>query len=187
MALPILRLKVAGYCSPLISCNLNNDAATAKAACNLQCLKIDWYRKVKPNDASSTNSSNNTSRKDDLSPPLLKRQTSYFRSTDLDSEIYVKLEAVLSVCDTNSGPAIELRTTSKDFVGILEKHDLADINKKMDVITNLSGSENSFPILERIIPLSMIECAALGGKWDLNNILNVGGSFDCDVKVYSCE
>lgn len=199
MSLPILRLKVAGYCSPLTSCSPGNDAAMAHAACALQSLPVYWYRRVKPNNATSANVSN-TKLEDEslLSPlPLLKRKMSCFgRSISSlssesnsvpDDEIYVKFDAVLSVCDTDSGPAIELRTISKTFAGMLEKYELADINEKMDEITHLPASLNSFPILERIIPLSMIECAALGGKWDLEKFLNVGGTVDCGIKVYSCK
>lgn len=199
MSLPILRLKVAGYCSPLTSCSPGNDAAMAHAACALQSLPVYWYRRVKPTNATRANVSN-TKLEDEslLSPlPLLKRKMSCFgRSISSlssesnsvpDDEIYVKFDAVLSVCDTDSGPAIELRTISKTFAGMLEKYELADINEKMDEITHLPASLNSFPILERIIPLSMIECAALGGKWDLENFLNVGGTVDCGIKVYSCK
>lgn len=104
-----------------------------------------------------------------------------------DTITYAKFDAILNVCDTDSGPAIELRTTSKNFSKELEEHySLADMDEKMDTILNLSAGDSSKCFLERIIPLDMIGHAAHGGKWELDNILQVGsGDFHCGIKVYS--
>ena len=201
MALPILRLRVSGYCSAM-TCGAADEGKVSAAACSLQNLPISWYRRVKPKPTASTkvvaptetDSNENLKESDSFPLQVLKRQRSFFQkksssedSVDSDDETYIKLDAVLSVCDTDLGPAIELRTTSKALARVLDRYDLTDVSKKMDTVLHLSGHEISFPILERIIPLSMIDCAALGGTWELDNILNVGGSVDCGIKVYSSE
>jgi len=188
------------------------------AACSLQNIKINWYRRAirRKTSAGSTGTPDPPAQRilqtpeigskskldnNDLSPllPFFKQQLSQFiasslseeDSMDPDAETYIKLDAVLSVCDTESGPAIELRTVSKAYAEILVNYELRDVSTNLDVITNLPGNDNSlasFPILERIIPLSMIDSAALGRKWDLANVFSAGsGDPDCDVKVFGCE
>lgn len=107
---------------------------------------------------------------------------------------YAKFDAVLNVCDTDSGPAIEVRTTSfKKFSKQMEHFELADFDEKLDSILNLSGGEDSITtntqhecFLERIIPLGTVGHAARGGKWELENMFQVGsGNFSCGIKVYS--
>jgi hypothetical protein len=201
MALPILRLRVSGSCSAM-TCGAAGEGKVSTAACLLQNLPISWYRRVKPKPTASikivasteTDSNENLKESDSSQMQVSKCQRSFFQKksspkdgVDSDDEKYIKFDAVLSVCDTDLGPAIELRTTSKALAGTLERYDFTDVFKKMDTVLHLSGNEISFPILERIIPLSMIDCAALGGTWELDNILNLGGSVDCGIKVYSCE
>jgi hypothetical protein len=121
------------------------------------------------------------------------------------SETYARFDGVLSLCDTESGPAIELRSTSKDVQQILETHDFSDFDQKLDaIVSNLfqgkatgyaeddvgadAGKEGAFAAIERIIPLDIIDYAAQGGAWDWSNMLNVGsGQLDCGIKVYSCK
>jgi hypothetical protein len=103
---------------------------------------------------------------------------------------YAKFDAVLNVCDTDSGPALEVRTTSKKFSKQMEDFELVDIDKKLDTILNLSGEDSNTNecFLERIIPLDMVGHAARGGKWELENMLQVGsGDFSCGIKVYSSK
>jgi len=109
-----------------------------------------------------------------------------------ETSTYAKFDAVLNVCDTDSGPAIELRTTSKKFSKHLDNFELVDFDEKLDTMVNLSGDGSSSGsrtnecFLERIIPLDMIGHAARGGKWELENMLQVGsGDFSCGIKVYS--
>ena len=234
MSLPVLRLRVEGYCSPVKCAISEEERIFGQAACQLQSIPIVWYRKVRPRGSDANAGGDEDSSKvpgvaqgaknqlptpkkeeqdADFSIPLfLKRQVTFLQSkaspeankktnerTDGGSETYVRLDGVLNLCDTESGPAIELRSNSKEVEQILESHELADYDEKIDVISDsfhapedglkTSGPENddkkSDVILERIIPLELINIVEKGGTWDLGNILNVGsGRLDCGIKVY---
>ena len=201
----------------MMNASTGSDNFTSPAACGLQNIKINWYRRAirRKTPAGSTDpaqilktpeiGSKSKSELDnnDVSPlPFFKSPTSQLiasscssseqDSVDQDTETYIKLDAVLSVCDTESGLALELRTVSKAYEEILVKYELIDVSKNMDtMITNLTpGNDNtseSFPILERIIPLSMIHTAALGGKWDYANVLSGSGDLYCGIKVFGSE
>ena len=139
-------------------------------------------------------------------------------SQDKYSTEYMRFDAVMSLCDTESGPALEIRTAtsaSRKILRTLETSDLADFDESMDVVSILKSSkskskskpqsknananankrhvkfeEDEDAVIERIIPLDVIECAAPGGAgvFDWENIFNVGsGNLDCSVKVYSCK
>lgn len=204
---PILALRAAGSCAVMNCASTESDKVTSQAACSLQNIKINWYRRAirRKTSAGSTDpeiqktpeiGSKSKLDKNDLSPlPFFRSQMSQFiarsssseDSLDPDTETYIKLDAVMSVCDTESGPAIELRTVSKAYAEMLVKYELTDVSKNMDMITNLPVNDQtseSFPILERIIPLSMVENAALGGKWDWANVLSENGDLHCGVKVF---
>lgn len=284
MTLPVLRLRVSGYCSPIACTSTDEEKLFARAASELQSVPIVWYRKVKPKaltrlrvpdedeavvlaDASTiikgaynklqppsprgvADQTTAMSTNDDASksqsqmssiPQFFQRQISFFQNGNTSasanntsyqsdensntnsvdaisrrnnqSEIYTRFEANLSLCDTESGPAIELRTTcnSKAVQQILKTHDLSDIDRNLDDIMYLYdaneestskkgiGNENANAIsdvdvseqdtvIERIIPLEIIDNAAQGGTWDWSNMLNVNsGNFDCGIKVYSCK
>lgn len=234
MSLPVLRLRVEGYCSPVKCAISEEERIFGQAACQLQSIPIIWYRKVRPRGSNANADGDANSSKDpgvaqgelnqsptrqkeeqdtDFSIPLfLKRQVTFLQSktspeanqkpnesTDGGSETYVRLDGVLNLCDTESGPAIELRSNSKEVEQILKSHDLADYYEKIDVMSDsfhgqeddvkTSGPDNDDNkidvILERIIPLEMINIVEKGGTWDLGNILNVGsGRLDCGIKVY---
>jgi hypothetical protein len=230
MSLPVLRLRVEGYCSPVKCAISEEERIFGQAACQLQSIPIIWYRKVRPRGSNANTDGSKdpevaqgevnqspTPKKEeqeaDFSIPLfLKRQVTFLQSktspeanqktnesTDGGSETYVRLDGVLNLCDTESGPAIELRSNSKEVEHILKSHDLADYDEKIDVISDsfhsqeddakTPGPENDDNkidvILERIIPLEMINIVEKGGTWDLGNILNVGsGRLDCGIKVY---
>ena len=211
-SVPILALRAAGSCAVMKCASTESDRSTSQAACSLQNIRINWYRRAirRKTSAGSTDpiqknpetGSKSKSELDnnDLSPlfffrsqmsQFIARSSSSEDSMDPDTETYIKLDAVMSVCDTEFGPAIELRTVSQAYTEMLVKYELTDVSKNMDMITNLPVNDHtspeSFPILERIIPLSMVENAALGGKWDWANILSGNGDLHCGVKVFGCE
>jgi len=213
-SVPILGLRAAGSCAVMNCASTESDKFTSQAACSLQNIRINWYRRairrrkasagsIDPAQMQKTpeiGSKSELDNNDLFSKPFNRNQISIFTarssseedtSMDPDTETYIKLDAVMSVCDTESGPAIELRTMPKAYAEVLVKYELTDVSKNMDIrITDLPVNDHtseSFPILERIIPLSIIENAALGGKWDWANVLSGSGDLHCGVKVFSCE
>jgi len=108
------------------------------------------------------------------------------------------------------GPAIEIRTVSNNkFAQTMKNFELVDMNTQLDTITSFTddhspnsvesisvlkgvGAEDSCPFLERLVPLNLIDSAAVGRKWDLKNMITTctigsGSNLDCEVKVYSCK
>ena len=200
MSLLELRLRVAAFCSPL-SCPSSEDEKNAVQAANvMQNVQIVWYRKVKPNTKTFATA-------DDA--PLQK--SSKISNDDGSEEVtYVSFDAELSLCDTDAGPAIAVRTVpNKKCAHTMKNFELIDINTHMDTIATFTDAnsprsvesisvltgvdaEDSCPVLERLIPLILIDSAALGGKWDFQNILTPttigsGSNLECGIKVYSCK
>lgn len=120
------------------------------------------------------------------------------------AERYARFDAVLSICDTETGPSIEIRTTSDavQSLSLLETHDLVDFDEKMDLISNLhvgdrlddrhrvnddddikystpkkdtpSAGKYKNAFIERVIPLERVDFAAPGGAFDWENVFHVG-------------
>ena len=236
MTLPVLRLRVSGYCSPIACANTDEEMQYGQAACALQSVPIVWYRKVMPKlnvNINTKKGSTISETKSDAQPfphkdekelvdksiPLfLKRQMTFLQNisttspkisnsnkktmetspndTNERSETYARFEGVLSLCDTESGPALELRSVSKATEQILETHHLSDFDDELDILSMALQRKEEKPVdenrmvaaMERIIPLDIIDYAARGGTWDWANMINVGrGTLDCGIKVYSCK
>lgn len=194
----MLRLRVAAFCSPLSRASSEDEQIAAQAANVMQNVQIVWYRKVKPKAKTFTTVDN----------VPLQKPFQISNDNGSDEETYVSFDAELSLCDTDGGPAIEIRTVpNKKCAHNLKNFDLIDINTHMDTIATFTdahsprsvesvsvltgvGAEDSCPVLERLVPLNLIDSAALGGKWDFQNMLTTigsGSNLDCGIKVYSCK
>jgi hypothetical protein len=104
-----------------------------------------------------------------------------------DVQYYAGIEAVMSVCDTETGPALEIKAHGLQFSIFQDKYDILDEDPDLDLISSflLEGIPKGQDFLERTIPLSMIDHASPGKFWDWKNMLNISsGNCDCAVKVY---
>ena len=194
MTAPILRLRAAGYLSS-VSCNTTDEERELyDAARAFQNLPVIWYRKVRPKAHSNVDPNINDN------VIVMKRQKSMMHEMvddvkDLlelsspkgsDDETYVGINAVLTLCDTDSGPALEIQSTSLAASSVLSMYDIVDVSEDGDVLTSFIGRDDTEEkAIERTIHLSNIDHAAPGGKWQISNMMNVrSGTLSCGIKVY---
>lgn len=214
--LSILRLRLGDRCGSFaegLTCSGTSSHEThdADAARRLQSVPILWYRKVREK---KNNINVEQQQMMVLSPHQwikIKREIktpespqSIIEAVDneakkeedghgLSSEpFYIRIKAVLSVCDTQSGPALEIKASGLDLSQIMRKYDIIDEFPDYDVISsftmNVMHSDNDQYFVERIIPLSMIDHTAPGKHYDFVNLIHSsGGICNCDVKVYGSE
>lgn len=108
-----------------------------------------------------------------------------------DVQYYAGIEAVMSVCDTESGPALEIKSHGLQFSLFQDKYEILDHDPDLDVISSflLEGTAvKGQDFLERTIPLSRIHHASPGQYWDWKNMINItSGNCSCAVKVYGSE
>lgn len=202
MSLPILRLRLAGRCGSLaegLSCGTTcfsgteEERANQHAACTLQSVPIKWHRKVKvkmqqkreQNTQIIGSSPQRELKKDEGGNENPKSPQSIIipieKDEDTSTHFYTSIEAVMSVCDSESGPALEIKANGHQLYEFMQKYDIVDENADLDVISSF----NNQYFFERIIPLSMIDHAAPGKYYDFENILHSSrGVCDCAVKVY---
>jgi hypothetical protein len=183
------------------------------AVSSLQSVPIVWYRKVKEKKESKTTNASNASFSPITPPPeqksrkqlkiLKAAQTRSPTSTiqqdmnnielaedDSDESYYASIEAVMSICDTEKGPALEIKSSGVQCSIFQNKYDILDHNPEIDVISSLFTEGASIlsrqDIIERTIPLSMIHHASPGQYWDWQNMINFSSGYcDCAVKLYS--
>lgn len=194
MAAPILRLRAAGYLSS-VSCSMTDEERELyDAARAFQNLPVIWYRKVRTKAHPKVDPTLNNN------VIVMKRQKSMVHEMmddvkdllELSSpkgtgdETYVGINAVLSLCDTDSGPALEIQSTAVAASSVLNVYDIVDISEDGDVLTSFIGENNTEEkVIERTIHLSDIDHAAQGGKWQISNMMNVrSGTLSCGIKVY---
>eukprot|EP00551_Chaetoceros_affinis_P003703 CAMPEP_0203652140 /NCGR_PEP_ID=MMETSP0088-20131115/29374_1 /ASSEMBLY_ACC=CAM_ASM_001087 /TAXON_ID=426623 /ORGANISM="Chaetoceros affinis, Strain CCMP159" /LENGTH=214 /DNA_ID=CAMNT_0050511571 /DNA_START=44 /DNA_END=685 /DNA_ORIENTATION=+ len=108
---------------------------------------------------------------------------------EADEEYYAGIEAVMSVCDTDEGPALEIKAHGLQFSIFQDRYHILDNDPKLDVLSTffleVEGQTKGQDFLERTIPLGMIAHASPGGFWDWKNMINISsGNCDCAVKVY---
>ncbi len=204
MSLPILRLRLAGRCGSLaegLSCGTaclsgtEEERANQHAACTLQSVPIIWHRKVKVK-VQQKQEQNTDQMKASSSQCELKKEAenenpkspqsvipTSEKEEDTSTHFYTSIDAVMSVCDSESGPALEIKANENQMYlhNFMQKYDIVDENADFDVISSF----NNQYFFERIIPLSMIDHAAPGKYYDFENILHTSrGICDCAVKVY---
>ena len=194
MAAPILRLRTAGYLSSISCETTDEERELYNAARAFQNLPVIWYRKVRPKNHSSMEPNM------DKNIIVMKRQKSMMHEMvddvkgllefsppkESDDDTYVGINAVLSVCDTDSGPALEIQSTYAAASSVLNIYDIVDVREDGDVLTSFIGENNSEEkVIERTILLGDIDHAALGGKWQISNMINArSGTLSCGIKVY---
>ena len=228
MSVPILRLRLAGYCGTItdgLTCGAISDTEEQKtlqdAACSMQAVPILWYRKVrarksppstpkksaikvmKPGNQFVNGSPKNVAAfKDDTLFKLQRKNsklngvfdTSLFtddnekaKEEEEEELYYAGIEAVMTVCDSDEGPALEIKAHGLNFSIFQNNYEILDIDSKYDVISSFLLEKNKVgqDFLERTIPLSVIQHASPGGHWDWKNMINMkSGNCDCAVKVY---
>jgi len=200
MSLPVLKLRVSGYCCAMIN---EDDKLIYHGASALQSLPITWYRKVTPKYRKKDEQVNpshvlgepsdcdNTLQK--LSRPCLRKSPRSIVNVMMGGEddTYVGIDAKLSISDTEKGPAMEVTSTdTKEIEEILEAYNIEDYDTALDTIGNVKTVDGidieEEDVIQRTILLGQVDCAAPGGTFDFGNMLRVGsGNFDCGIKVYS--
>jgi len=103
---------------------------------------------------------------------------------DEEETMYAAIEGTMSVCDTDTGPALEIKTFGIQVSLFRSEYEILDYNPSYDVMSSfvLEGGEDS---IQRTIPLNMICNASPGGHWNWKNIMNLsGGNCNCSVKIY---
>eukprot|EP00558_Chaetoceros_sp_UNC1202_P007151 CAMPEP_0197245374 /NCGR_PEP_ID=MMETSP1429-20130617/10179_1 /TAXON_ID=49237 /ORGANISM="Chaetoceros sp., Strain UNC1202" /LENGTH=229 /DNA_ID=CAMNT_0042705853 /DNA_START=50 /DNA_END=739 /DNA_ORIENTATION=+ len=173
-----------------------------KATLSLQELPIKWYRKVRQisTSASTTEPPNGNEAEKEPNEEVEKPEqdtmdtsvTQDIFQQDQNDEVsqieaYIGIHAVLSIIDTDLGPAVEVRSTGNLSQEFFEKYEFIGMDHKLDFISTLFSEDVGKEVfIKRIIPLDNLEYAAPGGKWKLENMFDVGsGYFHCGVKLYS--
>lgn len=153
MAAPILRLRAGAYLSS-VTCNTTEEEKELyDAALQFQNLPILWYRKVRPKPNVNL-----------INPGtglvVMKRQKSMVhemvddvkgllelspQKSGEEDQMYIGMDAVLSLCDTDTGPAIEIHSTASAASRVMDKYDFADIVDEMDVVTSFIGTQMKSP------------------------------------------